>query len=112
MSLVHKAMAWLLLAAVSSFAAGQTYAPAEAMQKAPSGCHERGQKTPAPGPDAYQCCATGHHTAVLQRSLLLGTLAVALVGKAGRLTPRNAAPGSLPQPFSADSPPTVTILRI
>ena len=36
----------------------------------PLGCHEHGGKTPAPRPVSYQCCMTGHDTAVPQASPL------------------------------------------
>ncbi len=30
-----------------------------------SGCHEHGSSSPSPRPASYQCCLTGHNTAVL-----------------------------------------------
>ena len=37
-------------------------------QEPPARCHEHGSKAPAPHSTNYQCCLTGHNTAVPQAS--------------------------------------------
>jgi hypothetical protein len=34
----------------------------------PAGCHEHGSKAPAPESTSYQCCLTGHNSALPQTS--------------------------------------------
>jgi hypothetical protein len=114
MGLVHKAIAVLLWAAVSSSMVGQTFPPAEAMHKPPSGCHEHGQKAPSPAPVTYKCCATGHNAAVLQQSSELGGLwlPVSRVPDLASLVPTGFTLGSNPQHSSGNRPPGSTSLRI
>jgi hypothetical protein len=38
------------------------------LQQRPAGCHEHGSNPPAPQSTGYQCCLTGHNTAVPQTS--------------------------------------------
>ncbi|MBZ5573243.1 MAG: hypothetical protein LAO09_15340 [Acidobacteriia bacterium] len=113
MALLHKAVAGCLLVALCSFAAGQAFPPEESVHKPPAGCHEHGQKAPSSAPVTYQCCATGHNAAVLQQALDLGALMpVSRVPEATSQPSTGISPGSLPQLFSADSPPDLTPLRI
>jgi len=61
-------MAWVLLVtAVSPLALA--YGSRQTSQQKPAGCHERGQKVPAPGSDRYQCCRAGHQFAAVRETV-------------------------------------------
>jgi len=38
-------------------------------QQPPAGCHEHGQKAPAPSPVTYQCCPAGHQFAAVREAV-------------------------------------------
>jgi hypothetical protein len=83
-------------------------------QEPPAGCHEHGSQVPSPHSKSYQCCLTGHNTAVPQTShtpqsilhdmrtelLINSPVGPLTTGGLGELT------------VSSGSPPGVTPLRI
>jgi hypothetical protein len=83
----------------------------------PSGCHgnsnEHGHQVPAPSPTGYQCCLTGHSTAVPQ-----ATYPEPMLLQLRRVLNRDLAP-SLPddvpageRAISSGDPPGASPLRI
>ena len=114
MRVVHKTVALLLLAALSSLVAGQTFPAGEARHKPPAGCHEHSQKAPASAPVTYQCCTTGHNAAVLQPALNLAELGLpsSRVPDLTLLASSAFLQGGLSQHFSANRPPGSINLRI
>jgi hypothetical protein len=74
MKLVLKAAALLLVAAVATIFVTM-FVSAQAAR--PSGCHEHGNKAPAP--NSYHCCVAGHNAAQLQVRFRLGGLTEAAV---------------------------------
>jgi hypothetical protein len=83
-------------------------------QERPAGCHEHGSQAPAPHSTSYQCCLTGHNTAVPQTfhspEPILHDMQIELLV--------DAPIGSLPTgglgelTVSSGSPPGATPLRI
>ncbi|HUJ96109.1 MAG TPA: hypothetical protein VLW84_12635 [Terriglobales bacterium] len=62
-----KAVALAVLMAVGLlFASPSQMFPAMAGSSHPAGCHEHGQLPSNPQPLSYDCCRTGHNTAILQ----------------------------------------------
>jgi hypothetical protein len=83
-------------------------------QERPAGCHGHGSKAPAPPSKSYQCCLTGHNTAIPQTSHspepILHDMQIELLidSPIGPL-----ATGVLGQlPASSGDPPGATPLRI
>jgi hypothetical protein len=62
-----KLIAWVLLLTVLSPVVPQVYAATQTPQ--PAGCHEHGQKVPAPSPATYQCCRAGHQFAAVREAV-------------------------------------------
>ena len=64
-----KIVVFLVLVAVSASSLGaQAFLLPAQPQQPPAGCHEHGSKAPARHSTNYQCCLTGHNTAVPQTS--------------------------------------------
>jgi hypothetical protein len=64
-----KLVVLLAMAAVSAGSLGaQVFLLPAQSQQPPAGCHEHGSKAPARHSTNYQCCLTGHNTAVPQTS--------------------------------------------
>ena len=62
-----KLVVFLVIMAVgASFLGPQSLLLHAQPQKGPAGCHEHGSKAPARHSTNYQCCLTGHNTAVPQ----------------------------------------------
>jgi hypothetical protein len=62
-----KLVVLLAMAAVSASSLGaQVFLLPAQSQQPPAGCHEHGSKAPARHSTNYQCCLTGHNTAVPQ----------------------------------------------
>lgn len=68
MKRLGRVMALVLLMAMASPLA-LAYGPAQSPQ--PAGCHQHGQKAPAPGPVSYQCCRAGHQFAAVREAVNL-----------------------------------------
>ncbi len=65
----EKLVVFLVMTAVgASFLGPQSLLLHAQPQERPAGCHEHGSKAPAPHSTSYQCCLTGHNTAVPQTS--------------------------------------------
>jgi hypothetical protein len=67
-----KLVVLLVMAAVgaSSLAAQPLLLQAQPQER-PAGCHQHGSNAPAPLSKSYQCCLTGHNTAIPQTFLSL-----------------------------------------
>jgi len=62
-----KLVVLLVMVAVSASSLGaQAFLLPAQPQQPPAGCHEHGSKAPARHSTNYQCCLTGHNTAVPQ----------------------------------------------
>jgi hypothetical protein len=59
----------LLVAVISPMLPAQVYF---STLPRPAGCHEHGQKAPAPRPVSYQCCRAGHQFAAVRETVNLG----------------------------------------
>jgi hypothetical protein len=110
-----KLVVFFVMVAVSASSLGaQAFLLPAQLQQPPAGCHEHGSKAPAPHSTSYQCCLTGHNTAVPQTSHspepILHDMQIELLVEApvGSL-----ATGGLRQlTVSSGDPPGVTPLRI
>lgn len=78
MKRLYKVIAVGLLAAVVSPMLPQVYGAAQASRQKPAGCHEHGQKLPAPAPVTYQCCRVGHQFAAVREAVELRSAALQL----------------------------------
>src|SRR4029077_5130719 len=64
-----KIVVFLVMVAVSASSLGaQAFLLPTQPHERPPGCHEHGSKAPAPHSTSYQCCLTGHNTALPQTS--------------------------------------------
>jgi hypothetical protein len=59
----------LLVTAVSPVVLA--YRTAQAPPQKPAGCHEHGQRSPAPNPVTYKCCQLGHQSAAVREAVEL-----------------------------------------
>ena len=66
--LVKHIVFFVVTAVGASFLGPQSLLLHAPPQERPAGCHEHGSKAPAPHSTSYQCCLTGHNTAVPQTS--------------------------------------------
>ena len=110
-----KIVVFFVMVAVSASSLGaQAFLLPAQLQQPPAGCHEHGSKAPSPHSNSYQCCLTGHNTAVPQTSHspepILHDMQIEL--------PVDASIGSLSTgclgqlPASSGDPPGATPLRI
>jgi hypothetical protein len=108
-----KLITLLLLTAIASLALPQAYGPAASSRLRAAGCHEHGQKGPAPSPTTYQCCRSGHQFAAVREAVELRSAVLQLSYAQALPVP------SVPEPTCQGQPrppafalPGVTSLRI
>src|ERR1700687_767068 len=81
----------------------------------PAGCHSHGPAIPAPAPNSFQCCMSGHHAAMPHASFSPRPLAGRLCAlTAGEQISQGFALGRLPAMLivPSNSPPGAAPLRI
>jgi hypothetical protein len=103
----------LLVSVVSPMLFAQVYGRPQTPQPRLAGCHEHGQKAPAPSPTTYQCCRAGHQFAAVREAVELRSAVLRSPYVIELSVP------SLPEPASQGQPrppalgsPGVTSLRI
>ena len=88
--------------------------PSPAAQ-APAGCHQHSPKVPSPQPKNYVCCLSGHDSAILQASTIVGPSSDGQVVGAGFEPPIASARIAVGGPLlsiSPGDPPVNLALRI
>jgi len=108
-----KSLMFVLLACVvTAPVAALTFSASRTPHQRPAGCHDEGNKTPAPEPVTHQCCQSGHDAAVVQKahppSLVASAILTLTAAEPTTLSPR--LPAS--QPIQSGAPPGLTALRI
>jgi hypothetical protein len=108
-----KLIALVLLMAVVSPALPQAYGLTANSQPKAAGCHEHGQKAPAPNPVSYQCCRAGHQFAAVREAVELRSAVLQLSYGIELSVPSLPEPACQGQPrLPAFGSPGVTSLRI
>ena len=110
-----KLVVLLAMAAVSASSLGaQVFLLPAQPQQPPAGCHEHGSKAPARHSTNYQCCLTGHNTAVPQTfhspQPILQDIRIELLIDSPIRSLETGGFGQLS--FSSGDPPGTTPLRI
>lgn len=106
-------VAVVLLVAMAAMPAAQAM-PFPAAQSGHPGCHGHAPATPVPSPTNYECCVSGHHTAMPNVAFSLGSIVAELCSleQSERANLRFVSFPSTVLALPSNSPPGAAPLRI